>query len=548
MSIAIHALSPRVVRSLLLVGLWLALPVAVRGEDPAAKADLHENGAVVEVVPVVIDGETLFSLRGITAYPAGRRAAEVTSRIREVARDPRFDPATLSLAEVARATLVMAGETRVLAVFEADAELEAVDRLTLAEVYVSEIRQAILDYRRARTREALLDSTGGAATATAVAALLFFLVVRSVRSVHRWIERHYRERIQSLKIKSFEVVRAERLWGVVDTALRLFRAGALLLIVYLWARTLFTLFPWTRGIGHQLDDWLLAPLALLGRGFVEKLPDLIFLAVLYFLTRWLLRLLHLFFSAVGRGELAFEGFDPDWAEPTYKLVRVAAVAFALVVAYPYIPGSSSAAFKGVSLFLGVVFSLGSSSSISNVIAGYTMTYRRAFREGDRVKIAGIVGDVSNVRLQVTHLRTPKNEEVVVPNSQILASEVVNFSTLAKKHGLILHTTVGIGYETPWRQVEAMLLEAARRTPGLLAEPAPFVFQTALGDFCITYEINVYCDDPRRMGPLYSALHANILDVFNEHGVQIMTPAYEGDPEQPKIVPRDQWHLPPAAQP
>jgi small-conductance mechanosensitive channel len=202
----------------------------------------------------------------------------------------------------------------------------------------------------------------------------------------------------------------------------------------------------------------------------------------------------------------------------------------------------------VSLFIGVVFSLGSSSAISNIIAGYTMVYRRAFREGDRVKIGAVVGDVTRVRLQVTHLRTPKNEEVVVPNSVVLGSEVVNYTTLAKSAGLILYTTVGIGYETPWRQVEGMLLEAAARTPGLLREPKPFVLQTALGDFAVTYQINVYTDMPQAMTSLYSELHRHILDVFNEYGVQIMTPAYEGDPETPKLVPPDKWHLPPAAPP
>src|SRR5262249_10762436 len=221
-------------------------------------------------------------------------------------------------------------------------------------------------------------------------------------------------------------------------------------------------------------------------------------------------------------------FEPDWAEPTYKLVRAAVIAFALIVAYPYIPGSSSEAFKGVSIFLGVIFSLGSTSTISNVLAGYVMIYRRAFREGDVVRIGDKSGVVSRVRLQVTHLRTPKNEDIVIPNSTILSGEVVNYSTLAKTDGLILHTTVGIGYEVPCRQVEAMLLEAADRTEGLKKEPKPFVLQTLLGDFAVTYQINAYCDEPRRMPRLYSALHANVLDLFNEYGVQIMTPAYEGD--------------------
>ncbi|MDH4065709.1 MAG: mechanosensitive ion channel family protein [Acidobacteriota bacterium] len=177
-----------------------------------------------------------------------------------------------------------------------------------------------------------------------------------------------------------------------------------------------------------------------------------------------------------------------------------------------------------------------------------MTYRRAFRVGDRVKIGDYLGDVERTRLMVTHLRTPKNEEVVVPNSVILGKEVVNYSALARANGLILHTTVGIGYETPWRQVEAMLLEAAARTKGLLHEPPPFVLQRALGDFCITYEINAYTDSTQRMFALYAELHRQILDVFNEYGVQIMTPNYEGDPEQPKVVPRDQWYAAPARPP
>jgi small-conductance mechanosensitive channel len=216
------------------------------------------------------------------------------------------------------------------------------------------------------------------------------------------------------------------------------------------------------------------------------------------------------------------------------------------VAYPYIPGSESDAFKGVSLFLGIVFSLGSSSAISNIIAGYMMTYRRAFKVGDRVKIGEAVGDVMQMRLQVTHLRSLKNEEIVIPNSQILAGEVLNYSSLARTHGLILHTEVGIGYETAWRQVEAMLLAAAERTPGLERDPRPFVHMKKLGDFAVTYELNVYCKDVKEMNALYTALHRNVLDVFNEYGVQIMTPAYEGDPAEPKVVPRQDWYAAPAS--
>jgi len=224
------------------------------------------------------------------------------------------------------------------------------------------------------------------------------------------------------------------------------------------------------------------------------------------------------------------------------------VAFAAVVAYPYIPGSGSAAFQGVSIFLGVLISLGSSSVLANIIAGYTMTYRRAFRVGDRIRVNDAVGDVTASRMMGTHLRSLKNEEIVIPNSIILNSQIVNYTSLGRQHGLILHTTVGIGYEVPWRQVEAMLCLAADRTPGLLKEPAPFVLHQSLGDFAVNYELNAYCDNARLMVALYTELHRHILDVFNEYGIQIMTPAYVSDPAQPKLVVKEQWHAVPAAPP
>jgi small-conductance mechanosensitive channel len=283
----------------------------------------------------------------------------------------------------------------------------------------------------------------------------------------------------------------------------------------------------------------------MGIGLLESLPGIVFVAVLAIVTRYVLKLTRLYFESIERGTVTLDRFDREWALPTYKIARLLVIAFAVVVAYPYIPGSNSEAFKGVSIFLGVVFSLGSSSVIGNLMAGYTMIYRRAFKVGDRISIENLTGDVMERRLMVTHLRTVKNEEIIVPNSTIINSNIINYSTLAGSRGLILHTTVGIGYGTPWRQVEAMLRVAAERTPGLLKEPPPFVLQKSLGDFAVTYELNAYCDNPQAMGRLYTAMHQNVLDVFNEHGVQIMTPAYEGDPEKPKVVPKEQWYQTPA---
>jgi small-conductance mechanosensitive channel len=290
------------------------------------------------------------------------------------------------------------------------------------------------------------------------------------------------------------------------------------------------------------------PLLEFGRGTVRSLPGLAFLVVLYFLTRALLRFLKSAFDAVQAGSVQFEGFDAEWADPTYKIVRLLVVIFALVVAYPYVPGSGSEAFKGLSLLLGVMFSIGSSSIISNLLAGYTMTYRRAFRRGDLVQVGDVIGRVTNMRLQVTHLQNMRNEEIIVPNSEILSSTVINFTSLGRTEGLMIVTTVGIGYETPWRQVESLLLLAAARTPGTRKEPRPFVLIPTLGDFSASYQLHVAIEEPTARLATLAALNRNVLDVFNEYGVQIMTPAYEGDPPTPKVVPRDRWYTEPAAAP
>lgn len=362
------------------------------------------------------------------------------------------------------------------------------------------------------------------------------------------LERQLTQRIESLEAKSQRVVQAEHIWSALRASLKLARLLIIIFLIYVYINSVLGIFPWTRLFARTLLNYVTNPLTTMGAAIIEYLPKLFFLIILVFVVRYILKMLRMLFNAVEKERLTLSGFEADWAWPTYRIVRLIVIAFALVIAYPYIPGSDSAAFKGVSLFFGILFSLGSTSVIGNVIAGYTMTYRRAFRVGDWVKIGQNVGEVTEMRLLVTHMRTLKNEEVVIPNSVILNNEVTNYSSLARGQGLILHTEVGIGYEVPWRQVEAMLLLAAQRTPGLRTDTPPFVLQKTLGDFAVIYELNVYCDNIERMMKLYTQLHRNIQDVFNEHGVQIMTPAYVNDTPDPKIVPKDKWYEEPAEAP
>ncbi len=377
---------------------------------------------------------------------------------------------------------------------------------------------------------------------------VLFGVFWGFRHLQASLEKRIKRRIEQLEAKSLRIVQAERVWSVLLTALRVLRALIVLVVVYVFLNFVLSLFPWTRHFARTLLRVVSDPVIAMATSVADYVPNLAFLILLFFIVRYVIKVLREIFVALGRGRLSIRGFETEWAIPTYRIVRVVVIVFAVVLAYPYIPGSDSQAFKGISILFGVLFSLGSTSLISNVIAGYTMTYRRAFRIGDRVRIGNTLGDVTDMRLLVTHVRTLKNEEVVIPNSTILNSEVVNYSTLVKQRGLILHTTVGIGYETPWRQVEAMLLMAAERTTGISEQPPPFVLQTALRDFAVNYELNAYCGDEKQTTALYSELHRNIQDVFNEYGVQIMTPAYEADTAEPKVVPKAKWYAEPAAPP
>lgn len=506
------------------------------------------DGVQGEVEPaprtaVMLDGHTILMVRGVAGYTAEDRAASIEARLEAFAADRGAPAESVQIEETPLGTTLQAGSVRLLAVTDADASIEGMPRALLASVTREAVVQAVDAWRAARTPARLLNGAAWFAAATILLVAALWQLSRALR----WLLERVVDRVSArgIRVRAVELLEPTRVRELVLAALRTLYWGVALVAIFIYLEFALSQFPWTRTHSERLLSLVLDPLATFGLAFVAALPDLFFLVVLAIIVRYLLIVVRTFFAAIERGTVQLENFDADWAMPTYKVLRIFILAFAVVVAYPYIPGSESAAFKGVSVLLGVLLSLGSSSVISNVISGYTMTYRRAFRVGDVIRVGDTLGAVVEARLLETSVRTPKNELVVVPNSEILGRSLVNYSRLAGERGLILHTTVGIGYETPWRQVEAMLLIAADRTEGLSKDPAPFVLTTALGDFCVTYEINAITRDPGKMAQFYSRLHLNILDVFNEYGVQIMTPAYERDPEVPKVVPPERWHDAPA---
>lgn len=499
--------------------------------------------SVYSKAPVIIDGYTLFSVRGISSFPAEERANAIRKRIEEVARDNSIPANSIEIVPGESSDDLYARGKFLLSIFDFDSKLEGVRRGVVAIGIQKRITEAIYLYRYERKSETLLRKSFYALGATLLTALLLFIILWIINKINSVFESKLKTKLDTIEAKSFQLVKSNQLWLSLFGFIKGIKFLVVVIIIFIYIQYVLGLYPWTRFVSVSLIDFFITPVSAVGMALLNFIPNLAFLIVIFFISKYLLKLVKVFFDGIGKGVITISNFDPDWALPTFKIVRVLLIAFAVIVAYPYIPGSDSDAFKGVSLFIGILFSLGSTSIVGNLIAGYSMTYRRTFKVGDLVKIDDHLGQVMESKLFATRLKTPKNEEVIVPNSIVLNTHVINYSTLAKSQGLILHTTVGIGYETPWRQVEGMLKLAAERTSGVLKEPPPFILQKLLGDFAVNYELNVYCNDPVNLMKHYSALHQNVLDVFNENNVQIMTPAYEGDPAEPKVVPKDQWFTP-----
>lgn len=475
---------------------------------------------------VVFDGRTLFVIRtAFGPFTAAQRAAAIPPRLHEAIERPEIGPGGVKAVAHEAYHEISAGGIYLMSVSEDDARAAGRSRSEVAESCRQALAAAIRDYR---ARHFLWRFTSRLAT-VAAAWLLFLAVLyalrgalrRSLRRIVNWKKTRAPDvRLQQLRLLSADQVATMVFW--------LLRLAALLLALfsfYVAVTVTFRVFPSTEWLGQRLLDLLVNPVVVLFEAVTGYLPNLFFLLVLSVFTYYLLKLLGLISQGIEREAIRLPGFYPEWARPTYGILRFLIAMFALVVAFPYLPGGDSPALRGVSIFIGVLVSIGSGSAMGNIVAGTILTYMRSFRVGDRVKIGDAVGDVVEINMLVTRLRTIKNSGVIIPNAMVLGSHVVNYSAMKSQGGLILNTTVTIGYDAPWRTVHDLLIEAARRTGGVLAEPAPFVFQTSLNDFHVSYEINAHTDQPNDMARIYSDLHRNIQETFNEGGVEIMSPSF-----------------------
>ncbi|UFS68875.1 mechanosensitive ion channel family protein [Geomonas sp. RF6] len=534
-------------RTLLLMSTLIAvlsLSCHLFAESAALPAKGSEQGAV-KTAPVMLERVAIFSIPAYHRYSADERAAKISERIAKAAQDYSLRIDTITTEETDISTEVVAGQRFIMSVYDTDARTAGVTRQQLASQHAARIRAAIDRYRQERAPKAIAHGIimCGIATAALLVALLL------VRMLFRWlVTLSAAQMFRPIRLQKFELLNLEEVRALFGTVMRAIRLVLVLVLLYIYTTFVLDALPWSRPFSNGILQYVLVPVKTMQLKVVEYIPNLIFLIVLAVVSKYALKFMKVIAIEVERGNITFAGFYREWAKPTYKIARFLFIAFVAVVAFPYFPGSQSPAFKGISIFIGVLLSLGSTSTVSNVVAGLDMTYRRAYLQGDWIKVGELIGEVTRTRLLVTHLRTFKNEEVVFPNAVLLNSHVINYTSLARLHGLILHTSVTIGYTTPWRQVHALLLQAAERTPGVLREPLPFVLQTGLDDFYIRYELNAYTDVPEEMPVIYSHLHQNIQDLFNEFGVQIMSPHYMLDPACPATVPKEQWYAPPATPP
>lgn len=456
---------------------------------------------------------------------ARQRATFMDVKIRALAEDPFFSPDSLKIVQEHQDIgIIYRGEMFTM-ITAGDSVAENRLRMSIAKERRETIVNSLNQYIEAHSQGFLLKSIIYSVIILFSFIFLVVLINRLFRIVKPklsvWIEVDRK----IFYFKDYEFFNKRRQLIVLQVIVKIFRFFIIITLFVIALGFMFYLLPWTKFHTLHFLDHVLNPVKSFFQAILRFIPDFITICVIVFITVWIVRLFRYFKQEIEAEALKLPGFYPEWALPTFNIIRVAIWIFAVIVIWPYIPGSDSKIFQGISVFLGLVFSFTSASLISNLMAGFSLTYTRAFRIGDRIRVGEAVGDVIEKSMLVTKIRTVKNEEITIPNSKIMSSEVINYNAESGTVGLILYTSVTIGYDAPWRQIHQLLIDAALSTNGLQKDPPPFVLQTSLDDFYIAYQINGYTKEPNRMAAIYSELHQNIQDKFNEAGVEIMSPHY-----------------------
>ncbi|MBE7399338.1 mechanosensitive ion channel family protein [Bacteroides fragilis] len=477
-------------------------------------------------VPVVVEGDTLFYLytkRG--GYTPLQRAEMIDAAITQLGRRFTLHPDSVYIESSDIVSDLMYGNKVIASFTDQDGLWEGRSREQLA----ADKRIVVVKKLKELKEEHSFWQLGKRI-------LYFVLVLVGQYLLFRlttWLFRKLKVRIQKLKdtklkpisIQDYELLDTQRQVNLLIFLSNLLRYVLVFLQLLITVPLLFVIFPQTKGLADTIFSYIWNPVKDILVGIVDYIPNLFTIFIIWYAIKYLVRFVHYLSREIEAGRLKFGGFYPDWAMPTFHIIRFLLYAFMIAMIYPYLPGSRSGVFQGISVFVGLIVSLGSSTVIGNIIAGLVITYMRPFKLGDRIQLNDTTGNVIEKTPLVTRIRTPKNEVVTIPNSFIMSSHTVNYSSSAREYGLIIHSEVTIGYDAPWRQVHQLLIEAALNTPGVIDDPRPFVLETSLSDWYPVYQINAYIREADKLAQIYSDLHQNIQDRFNEAGVEIMSPHY-----------------------
>lgn len=493
-------------------------------EQSEAKAKNDES------LPIKIDGTEVFRIRhSVGPYSIPTRIENIERKLKKAKSSENYHDLVENIKAINQHNVaeIMLGNEPLVIVSDQDAKAEGVsDRMVLAERQAAALKKALLLSIESHRPGSLLLAAGQTAI-SAIALMLSLMFLNWLfPKIYHWIEIAKGKQIKSLRIQNAELISDHTFADIIIGVLRVVRVATVIVLLGIFIPLALSFFPETRPIANDIVDWVVQPVVGVALpAILAYLPNVFVIILIAITTYYLVVFVHFLFTEVGRGTITIANFDPEWADPTFKIIRFLVIAFAFVLSFPYLPGSGSPAFQQVSIFLGVLFSLGSSGAISHLVAGVFLTYTGAFKLGDRVKIADAVGDVVEKTLLATRIRTIKQEYITIPNALVLSSHIINYSSSSTNTGLILHTAVTIGYETPWQEVEAALIAAAAATENILQDPKPFVLQTTLNDFSVSYEINAFTNKPQIMAVTYSDLHRHIQDHFNQAGIEIMSPHY-----------------------
>ena len=491
------------------------------------KAKIDSLKASATGYPVVgVFNDTLFYVYAkIGASKPNERAMNISKRIKKLFDDDFLQIDSITFTDAEYTVDIVYGENIILSISETDAMWQNVSKKELAKEYTSVIINDLKNARHETRLSTILIRIGLVLLVLLSGIFIFWLIGRGYRKLLVSIEGKKEKWLRSLSYKDYTFLTEEQEYSGILLLLKIFRWIVYFILLYIALPVIFSIFPFTRHWADGLFKLIWMPFRGVFVSAWEYLPNLFTILVIYFVMKYVIRFVKYIFSEIESEKLKISGFHSDWAMPTYSIIRFLLYAFMFVLIFPYLPGSDSEIFKGVSVFIGVLFSLGSSTAIANMVAGLVITYMRPFKVGDRIKIGEVFGDVEEKTLLVTRIRTLKNEIITIPNSAVLSGNTINYSSETANSGLILHTTVTIGYDVPWKEMHQALIEAARRTDFVLSEPNPFVLQTSLEDFYVSYQINVYTREVKKQALIYSHLHQNIQDVCNERGIEILSPHY-----------------------